>query len=169
MGSWFSPFLFAGERMITLDDLFATYGGDFTYHVEVKGKADALPAAVYACIERHNMRTRCFVTSFRHDALVAMRELDSTLRLGWLVQEINAETIAKAGALQLYQLCPIAKSVSAAQVAQARTVVKEVRAWGLQGATVGNHHAELIALIQQVLECGCDGMTINWPDWVRSE
>src|SRR5690554_4570511 len=41
MGSWFSPFLFGGERMITLDDLFATYSTDFTYHVEIKGKAPA--------------------------------------------------------------------------------------------------------------------------------
>jgi glycerophosphoryl diester phosphodiesterase len=37
LGSWLSPFLFAGERMITLDDLFVTYGDVFTYHVEIKG------------------------------------------------------------------------------------------------------------------------------------
>lgn len=168
MGSWFSPFLFADERMITLDDLFATYGSSFTYHVEIKGKAAALPAAVFACIERHKLRDLCIVTSFSYDALVAMREVDSTLRLGWLVPEINAEVIAKANALQLYQLCPNARSISAVHVAHARTVVREVRAWGLQGTTIANHNAELIALIHQVLVCGCDGMTINWPDWVRN-
>src|SRR3712207_5799493 len=43
MGSWFSPFLFAGERMLTLDDLFATYASGFIYHVELKGAAAALP------------------------------------------------------------------------------------------------------------------------------
>jgi hypothetical protein len=32
---------------------------------------------------------------------------------------------------------------------------------------IQNHNAELIALIQRVLACGCDGMTINWPDWVQ--
>lgn len=168
MGSWFSPFLFGGERMITLDDLFTTYGGDFVYHVEVKGKAAQLPAAVYACIQKHGMADNCVVTSFNYEQLVAMRELDSKLPLGWLVQGIDAETIAKANAIRLFQLCPRANTVTAVHVAQARTVVREVRAWGLQGATLRNHNAELIALIRQILACGCDGMTINWPDWVRA-
>lgn len=167
MGSWFSPFLHAGERMITLDDLFATYGTTFTYHVEIKGKAEGLPAAVHAAIQRHNLRDHCFITSFRYDALVAMRERDADLPLGWLVREIDADTVTQAKAIGLYQLCPIAKSVTADQVAQAREVVREVRAWGLQGESTHNHAAELIRLIHQVVDSGCDGMTINWPDWVR--
>jgi len=24
------------------------------------------------------------------------------------------------------------------------------------------------AMVLQVVESGCDGMTINWPDWVKS-
>jgi glycerophosphoryl diester phosphodiesterase len=167
MGSWFSPFLHAGERMITLDDLFATYSTSFTYHVEIKGKAAGLPAAVHAAIQRHHLRDQCVVTSFRYDALVAMRQLDADLRLGWLVQEIDADIVAQAKAIGLYQLCPIAKSVSVEQVTQARETVSEVRAWGLQGESIRNHAAEVIHLIHQVVGCGCDGMTINWPDWVR--
>lgn len=168
MGSFFSPFLYGGERMITLDDLFATYGASFTYHVEIKGKAAGLPAAVLASIQRYQLRHRCIITSFSYDALVATRELDADLRLGWLVQKVDPGTIAQANALRLFQLCPVAKSISAVQVAQARTVVREVRAWGLQGETLRHHDSELRALINLVVECGCDGMTINWPDWVRN-
>lgn len=167
MGSWFSPFAFQGERMITLDDLFATYGTTFTYHVEIKGKAAALPAAVHASIQRHNLRDHCIVTSFSYDALVAMRAIDSEIRLGWLIQSIDQEAIDRAQAINLYQLCPLAKKVDAEQVTLARTVVSEVRAWGLQGETIRNHNAELIALIHHTIDSGCDGMTINWPDWVR--
>ncbi|MCC6454128.1 MAG: hypothetical protein IT328_04245 [Caldilineaceae bacterium] len=167
MGSWFSPFLYAGERMITLDDLFTTYGQAFTYHVEIKGKAAGLEAAVHAAIQRHHLRDHCFVTSFRYDALVAMRELDAGLRLGWLVREIDSSAVAQAKAIGLHQLCPIAKSVTPQQVTQARKEVSEVRAWGLQGESTQNHAAELIRLIHQVVDSGCDGMTINWPDWVR--
>lgn len=167
MGSWFSPFLFAGERMITLDDLFATYGVAFTYHVEIKGKAPNLPAAVHRSIQQHGLRDHCIVTSFRYDALVAMRELDSSIRLGWLIEGIDAQSIVRAKEIGLYQLCPRAKVVDAEQVMQARAVVPEVRAWGLQPESVARHDAELIALIHRVIESGCDGMTINWPDWVR--
>jgi glycerophosphoryl diester phosphodiesterase len=167
MGSWFSPFLHAGERMITLDDLFTTYGSTFTYHVEIKGKATGLPAAVYASIQRHHLREHCFITSFSYDALVAMRQQDATLPLGWLVQSIDANIVSQAKALSLYQLCPIAKSVTSEQVDEARKVVSEVRAWGLQGELTRNHAADLIDLIHKVVDYGCDGMTINWPDWVR--
>ena len=167
MGSWFSPFLFGGERMITLEDLFATYGETFIYHVEIKGKAKKLPAAVHAAIQRHNLRERCIVTSFHYKALAAMRDLDVGLSLGWLVQDINADTMAQAAAIHLQQLCPLAKLVTPEQVEQARAVVGEVRAWGLQGETTRSQSADLIALIHQVVDCGCDGMTINWPDWVR--
>jgi glycerophosphoryl diester phosphodiesterase len=168
MGAWFSPFLFGGERMITLDDLFTTYNTGFTYHVEIKGKAAELPAAVHRCIQQHNVRDRCIITSFRYDSLVAMRGLDAEIRLGWLVQGIEAATIAQAQAINLFQLCPIAKAVTPAMVTAARQVVREVRAWGLQGESVRHHNAELIALIHQVIDSGCDGMTINWPDWVRA-
>jgi glycerophosphoryl diester phosphodiesterase len=169
MGSWFSPFLFAGEQMITLDNLFATYDKNFTYHVEIKGKAAGLPAAVHGCIQQRNLRDHCIITSFAYESLVAMRALDADIRLGWLVQAIDANTIAQAKALGLFQLCPVAKAVSAEQVEQARRVVSEVRAWGLQGESVSRYNAELIALIHRVADCGCDGMTINWPDWVSHQ
>jgi glycerophosphoryl diester phosphodiesterase len=167
MGSCFSPFLFAGERMITLDDLFMTYGSAFTYHVEVKGKAVGLPAAVHACIERHKLRDHCIVTSFSYGALVAMRGIDAGLRLGWLIEGIDADAVAKAKAIGLFQLCPRASAVNSDQVEQARQVVSEVRAWGLSPERTDHHEVELIALIERVIESGCDGMTINWPDWVR--
>lgn len=167
MGSWYSPFLHAGERMITLDDLFTAYGSAFTYHVEIKGKAVGLPSAVHECIQYHHLREHCFITSFRYDALVAMRRLDADLPLGWLVQQIDDGIVAKAEAIQLYQLCPRASLVTPEQVTLARTVAKEVRAWGLQGESTENHSAELMRLIHHVVDCGCDGMTINWPDWMR--
>jgi glycerophosphoryl diester phosphodiesterase len=167
MGAWFSPFLFAGEAMITLDDLFATYGDRLIYHVEIKGRAAGLPAAVYNTIQQHRLTGRCVITSFSYDALVATRALTDELPLGWLVRRIDAETLVKAKAIGLAQLCPNAAQVSAAQVALARQAVREVRAWGLNGDSTHTQSADVIALIGQVVEAGCDGMTLNWPDWVR--
>jgi glycerophosphoryl diester phosphodiesterase len=167
MGSWFSPYLYGGERMSTLDQLFSAYGDTFVYHVEIKGKAPKLPAAVHATLMEHDLRERTVVTSFSHAALVAMRELDADLRLGWLVRAIDAEALAAARDLALFQLCPFAGTVTASQAAAARANVPEVRAWGLAGESVIGQGAEVIALIQRVLDAGCDGMTLNWPDWVR--
>jgi hypothetical protein len=37
------------------------------------------------------------------------------------------------------------------------------------GETTQHLSAEVQQLIERVLASGCDGMTINWPDWVRHE
>ena len=171
MGSWFSPYLHHDKRLMTLADLFTAFGNRLTYHVELKGRAKpaALAAATHRIITAHGLQDACIITSFAYDSLQAMHQVDPTLRLGWLVQTIDAETVDKAKALNLYQLCPRAGLVTPETVTQARAVVREVRAWGLLGETVGKQAAEVQALIKQVLTAGCDGMTINWPDWVHHQ
>ncbi len=161
MGSWFSPHLYGGERMLRLDDLFAAYGERFVYHVELKGAAAGLPAAVHACIGRYGLQDACIITSFSYDSLAAMRAIDETVHMGWLVREMDDDVLDKARELELYQLCPQAAHVTSEQVALASEVVPEVRAWGMSG-----ERREVMALIQRVLDAGCDGMTIDWPDWV---
>jgi glycerophosphoryl diester phosphodiesterase len=96
-----------------------------------------------------------------------MSGLTQTVPLGWLVRHIDADTRAKAAAIGLAQLCPAAAHVSRAQVETAREVVREVRAWGINGENTHTQGAEIIDLVHQVVNAGCDGMTINWPDWVQ--
>jgi glycerophosphoryl diester phosphodiesterase len=167
MGSWFSPFLYGGERMIRLQDLFAQFGEAFVYHVEIKGRAPDLVPATHALIQSFGLAEHCVVTSFHLDALIAMRAESAHMRLGWLVEDVDAHARDQAAALSLHQLCPRAANVTPAMVADARTVVPEVRAWGLLGDSVRDEATQVQALIARVLDAGCDGMTINWPDWVR--
>ncbi|MBI1297759.1 hypothetical protein GC175_22715 [bacterium] len=166
MGAWFSPFLFGGERMIHLDQLFEHFGNRLTYHIELKGRAPGLAAAVHALIERRGLAEVCYITSFSYDALVAMRKEWPSARLGWLVRVINEDVLAKAEALQLYQLCPQAEQVTPEMVTAARRVVGNVRAWGILGTHVLQQSAEVAELIERVRDSDCDGTTINWPDWI---
>lgn len=169
MGSWFSPYLHQDKRMLTLEALLATFGDKLTYHIELKGHAPQLAAATHQLITAHRLHSNCLITSFDDNWLAAMQQIDPTLRLGWLVTTIDEQVIARAKTLQLYQLCPRADQVTAAMVAQARTVVTEVRAWGLQSERVVTQARDVQALIHHLLAAGCDGMTINWPDWARRE
>ena len=168
MGSWFSPYLHHEKRLLTLRELLATFGDKFTYHIELKGQAaiPQLAAATQRLIVEQGLQERCIITSFTYESLVAMRNIDPTLRLGWLVQGIDQAILAKAKALGLFQLCPKADKVTKESVAQARTVVTEVRAWGLNSESVSQQAKDVQALIHNLLAAGCDGMTINWPDWV---
>jgi glycerophosphoryl diester phosphodiesterase len=45
-------------------------------------------------------------------------------------------------------------------MALGRTVVPEIRAWGIAGSS-----QQVVELIHRVVDLGCDGMTTNWPDW----
>lgn len=163
MGSFFSPHLYGGEKMLTLDGLLQRFGTDFTYHVELKGKAPGLAQAVAAVIDAHGLGHRCIITSFAFDQLVRMRQAAPDLPLGWLLPGIDADACGKAQDLGLFQLCPRADTVDAAQVQQARAVVDQVRAWGASGTP-----AEVAAKIRNAAAAGCDGITLNWPDWARN-
>ena len=160
-GSWFSPHFFAGEPMTTLKALFAEYGDRFTYHVEIKGRARELPRMVHDLIVQRRLVESCIVSSFSYDHLDALRAIDPVVRRAWLIHEVGPDTITAAEALDLFALCPKAAEVSAETVRWGRQVAREVRAWGLGGSSV-----EVVGLIHRVVDAGCDGMTINWPDWV---
>lgn len=161
MGSWFSPHLYRGERMLTLDELFDEYRETVIYHLEIKGKAERLPELVCRAVAERGLRANCVVTSFSSASLAASRSYDAGLRLGWLVQSLDGDTLAAAQPGGLFQLCPRAATVTPEQVRRAHAVVPEVRAWGVSG-----RWDEMLVLIHNVLASGCDGMTINWPDWV---
>lgn len=161
MGSWFSPYLYGGERMLRLDDLFAAYGDRFIYHVELKGAAAGLAAAVHERMNRYGLREACIITSFAYEALTAMRKIDATIPMGWLVPRVDNEVLEQARELGFFQVCPQAAHITAPEVVQARSYVQQVRAWGVAG-----RRDEVIAHLQRILDAGCDGTTLDWPDWL---
>jgi glycerophosphoryl diester phosphodiesterase len=81
--------------------------------------------------------------------------------LGWLIDKVDPAILVKAKAIALFQLCPRADEVDIESVSRARDVVAEVRAWGLTGKST-----EVVKLALKVKDAGCDGLTINWPDWL---
>jgi len=164
MGAWYSPYLFADTPILTLDQLLGEFKDELVYHIELKGAAVGLAAAVDASVTRHGLSSNVIYTSFSFIQLERMREVAADARMGWLVEDFDDETLARARDLQLFQLCPRADRITEELVVKGKEVVSEIRAWGMRGGAV-----ELRALIAQVSRCGCDGMTINWPDWAKSE
>ncbi len=161
MGSWFSPYLFHGEKILRLQDLFKECGSEITYHVELKGKSGQLPGQVCRVIEDFNLGGHVIMTSFSYETLGRVSAIAPCLRLGWLVRKIDDDVLSKAKALEVFQICPRADLLTKKAVRLARSVVPEVRAWGVNGS-----REEVLALIQTTIDAGCDGTTVNWPDWI---
>jgi glycerophosphoryl diester phosphodiesterase len=161
MGAWFSPHFFAHERMMTLSSLLDHYRDKLVYHVELKGRARHLPDCVHGIISGYGLEESCIITSFSYDHLVRMHTIAPHYRLAWLVQQFDQEVLDCAGKIHVFQLCPRADLITHEMVQTGRSVAQEIRAWGVLGSSL-----EVVNLMKDVIDSGCDGMTINWPDWV---
>ncbi|MBD3243935.1 MAG: hypothetical protein GF331_25305 [Chitinivibrionales bacterium] len=164
MGAHFSPFLYGGQRLVTLVELCELFGAEITYHVELKGTDLALAAEVNKLIADFGLVDHSIVTSFVPEMLARMKDLNADLRLGWLVDSLSEQTIGMSRELDLFQLNPRACTVSKDSVRAAHAAVAEVQAWELLGSP-----SRVRELVLQAIEAGCDGVTINWPDWLAHQ
>jgi glycerophosphoryl diester phosphodiesterase len=158
MGSWYSPFQFCGESMINFEDLLSEFGNAFTYHAEIKEPAPGLTAAILNAFGEHGVEQQAIVTSFHFDSVVEAKEMAPGLPVGWLIKAdgFNTKSISKAAAAGFDQLCPPASAVATKRVREAHNHIAEVRAHSVKG----------VSDVMRVIETDCDGMTINWPDWL---
>ena len=159
LGSWFSPFLYRGEHLLTLSTLFQVFRDRMIYHVELKTPSPDLPGAVLECVNTNGLRARTIITSFHFDLLTRVKTLSPDQRVGWLLRanQFTRENIARAVDAGFFQICPMAAETNREMVALARAL--QVRAHSVKG----------LAEMLQAIQSGCDGITTNWPDWLVHE
>jgi glycerophosphoryl diester phosphodiesterase len=116
---------------------------------------------VLETIDAFGLRQNCLITSFHYNQLIKMKEICPEVRLGWLVHKINTDILEMSQEAGLYQICPRASIITRENIADVRQISPEIRAWGINGSS-----EEIIKLIQNCIDTGCDGATLNWPDWV---
>jgi len=160
MAAWFGDQKYRDERMMTAAELFEAFGRRFTYHAEIKAPSRVLARDLAGCLGRRGLADVAVVTSFDFDSLVAFREFAPDQPVGWLVREggFTAENVGRAADAGFSQFCPRASDVTEANVTAAKERVREVRAHGIKT----RQDAE------RAVRAGCDGMTINWPDWLAA-
>jgi glycerophosphoryl diester phosphodiesterase len=152
-GSWFGA-RFAGERIPTFDEVLARYKGRAHIHTEIKGRSPSLSQRTADLIRKHGMEGKVTITSFQSARLEEMRAYAPELPMGWLVREVSDALIAQAHAMGVTQLCPRANAVTPELVRRLHAEGFVARAW-----SVGTEE-----LMQQVVQSGADGMTVNFPD-----
>ena len=100
------------------------------------------------------MEGQVTITSFQSARLEEMRAYAPELPMGWLVREVSDAIIAQAHAMGVTQLCPRANAVTPELVRRLHAEGFVARAWGVATEE----------LMQQVVQAGADGMTVNFPD-----
>jgi len=102
-GSWFNE-RFAGERIPTLEEVLQAVKGRCTLNIELKATSDMYPGIaekVLELLDRHEMKQEVCITSFDHDLIRQVRELDATVETGLIVMGrpvLMLEQLEAAGA-----------------------------------------------------------------------
>lgn len=87
-GSWFSS-KYAGERIPTLDKVFASLGNKTLFNVEIKSGSEGsgnIEEYVAACIRRFSIGNRVIISSFNPLVLLNIRLLMPQVMIGFLCE-----------------------------------------------------------------------------------
>ena len=156
-GSW-KDARFAGERVPTLEEVLAKYRGQAHLHIELKAGHPSLAEKVAKLVQPQQAERSATIVSFDSEMLKEVSEMAPSLPRGWLVRHLDHETIRETVSMNVDQLLPPARSLTPALVRLAHHGGLSVKAWATHLAADAEH----------VLECGADGMIVDWPDRVKA-
>ena len=143
------------DKIMTFEEFLKYFAWrDLTFAIELKQLGIA--KEVIDMIDRFGARDKCIITSFKYDELVAAREYDPHIRLGYLYYGATDEArIEKLKAINATQACVKAADLTDDELKLIHQNGFECRAWGIV-------NTEIMA---KAVEMGVDaGMTVNFPD-----
>ena len=143
----------ADDKIVLLEDFlerFAWRGLELALELKQGGTA----AEVAALVHKYGIEATTVITSFSFERLEEMKKASPELRLGWLVKDMEPETVKAAVDAVLYQICPPAALVTPEAVSELKAMGLSVRAWGVSD----------VSLMKSCADAGVDGMTVNFPD-----
>lgn len=147
-----------GEKIPTLDEVCALINGKAGLNIELKGPRTAGPVAekVWSLTEAGWDKEAFLVSSFDHQELIHMRQLDDKLQLGVITQKARASELDFAGYIHAVSIHPAHQYVTARIVQDAHTRNIKVFAYTV------NDPAD----IARMHDMGVDGVFTNYPERV---
>ena len=165
-GSWADERLswdrdYRDEKLITLQELLDAFGDSLTYHVEIKKPMPGLVPEVVGAIRERRLIENVFIAAFEDD-----ESLQEAMRLAPGIRVASApETKIRKNGPRAIEECATNgyAMVTLASFNHSKNLVDLAHSLGIEARSSG------IATREQMIEAaemGCNGMTINWPDWL---
>jgi glycerophosphoryl diester phosphodiesterase len=165
-GSWLDERLswdrdYRGERLITLEELLDRFGDTLTYHVEIKKPMPGLVPAVIDAIKERGLIDHVFIAAIDDD-----ESLQESMMMAPGIR------VASAPVTRIREIGPGAVEecarhgyamVTLASFNHAKELVDLAHSLGMEARSSGIANREQMI---EAAEMGCNGMTINWPDWL---
>ena len=142
-----------GEQIPTLAEVFEAAAGKVGINVELKGPGTAEPVVQFLQ-ERGEDLSGVLLSSFRHDELRLVQQLDAEVRLGALFVELPSDAIAQAQVLNAWSINPAKEAVTEAFVVAAHAAGLKVLVF-----TVNE-----VAQMEWMRAMGVDGVFTDYPN-----
>ncbi|MFZ0582322.1 MAG: glycerophosphodiester phosphodiesterase family protein [Candidatus Acidiferrales bacterium] len=158
-GMWFDR-EFMGQRIPTLEEIleFAAKH-DVIFYLEVKYDAAwGMHHSLSGALQKSQSAARTIVISFDESTLTALRQVDSTMMMGLLVDETRRDHAKAAIELGVRQLCPRADLVTPELVEEAHRLDLQVATWTVDDTET----------MRAMVAAGVDGVMTNYPDRLRA-
>lgn len=155
-GSHFAP-RFAGERIPTLEEVFAEVGRQLLINIELKSQpahVRGLEPAVVDLVNRMGMAARVWVSSFKPYMLSEVRRLAPQIPCGLLYEPASVGVFLLSPFTPYEAVHPHYTLATAGRVRRAHRRQRRVMAW-----TVDN-----VSVAQALAALGVDGLITNTPD-----
>jgi glycerophosphoryl diester phosphodiesterase len=129
------------------------------FYLEVKyDSALGMHHSLVAALNKAGDAARSIVISFDQSTLAALRQVDTALMMGLLVEEPGLDQPKTAIELGVRQLCPRADFITTDLVDAAHRLDLQVATWTVDEP----------AQIRSVVAAGVDGIISNFPDRVQA-
>ena len=141
------------DKIVTFEEFLQAFSTK-KIHFAIELKKKGIGKEVAEMIEKYGIKNRTVVTSFLYDALLEIKEFDSSIKLGYLTSEVDDTLINKMLSDGFYEICPRDDLVTIENVNKWHNLGLNVRAWNISNEEV----------MKRVYDNGADGMTVNFPD-----
>lgn len=156
-GGWFEP-RFRGEGVPTLRQVLTGIAPRVPINIELKGRPGAgLERAVVDVVRETGSTERVLISSFKLEALIALRACDAELPIGLLYEDPIADLAGDARRVRASFVHPGASLVDGALLDQARALGLGVLVWTVDDPD----------LARGLIQSGVGGIITNRPGALR--
>lgn len=141
------------DRIVTFEDFLSHFKDfDLTFAIELKGDNTAKISA--DLLRKYDMVNKTVMTSFKLKELIDLKNYAPEFTAGLLTDKVDDQILSKMKEIGITELCPIADILTKELVDSWHEKGFNVRAWGVVNKD----------LMLKAVQCGVDGMTVNFPD-----
>ncbi|HKN13428.1 MAG TPA: glycerophosphodiester phosphodiesterase family protein [Candidatus Binatus sp.] len=155
-GAKFKGGALTGERISTLDEVFAVTSGRCGLNIELK--AGGLEHQVAQIMQARNAFSDSIVSSFDWEYLKKIQQLHFNIRVGLLAEEKPVDLMMNAVAMRAHAINPRWDMVTADLCKAAHERDLRVYTWTVDAD----------ARMRALVECGVDGIMTNYPERLRT-